>query len=86
LNINYLQRSLVPEIKRGLKPGGVVVFENWTTDQLKNARGQSVLREYLLEPGELRQMFADFEVLLYEETNDGREARASIIARKPGKP
>jgi tellurite methyltransferase len=83
LNIDYLQRSLVPQIKRGLKRGGVVVFENWTVDQLQNRGTQQLRRDYLLEKGELREQFKDFKVLVYRETNDGKDARASLIARKP---
>lgn len=83
LNIHYLQRSLIPQIKRGLKPGGVVVYENYTVDQLKNAVGQSIRRDYLLEKGELKTFFSDLEILVYRETNDGKDAVASLIARKP---
>lgn len=83
VNIDYLQRSLIPQIKRGLKKGGVVVYENLTVEQLKNAKGQQMRRDYLLEKGELRRVFSDFEILVYREANDGKEARASLIARKP---
>lgn len=83
LNIDYLQRSLIPEIKRGLKHGGVVVYENYTVAQLQNAEGQHMRRDFLLEKGELRSLFKDFEILVYRETNDGKNARASIVARKP---
>ncbi|MCM2279332.1 MAG: methyltransferase domain-containing protein [Oligoflexia bacterium] len=83
LNIDYLQRSLIPQIKRGLKRGGIVVFDTYTVDHLKNAKGAQMRRDYLLERGELRQHFQDFEILLYREMNDGKEARASLIARKP---
>ena len=38
LNIDYLQRSLIAGIKKGLHKGGVVVFENDTVDQLKNTQ------------------------------------------------
>lgn len=86
ININYLMRPLYPQIKRGLKPGGVVVFENWTMEQLKNPTGQSVLKDFLLEPGELKRVFEDFEILVYQESNDGKNAKASLIARKPLKP
>lgn len=82
-NINYLQRSLIPEIKKGLKKGGYVVFETHTVDQLRNVRGQTIPREYLLEKGELRDAFRDFEVVVYRETNDGVDAVASLIARRP---
>lgn len=83
VNINYLQRSLVSQMKIGLKPGGVVVFESQTIEQLQNPGGQNIPRDYLLEPGELRRLFSDFEVLHYSESNDGQDALASLIARKP---
>lgn len=82
LNIDYLQRSLVPRIKRGLKHGGLVVFENYTVEQLGNTKEQ-IPHDYLLQKGELRGLFKDFQILVYQETNDGRNARASLIARKP---
>lgn len=83
LNIDYLQRSLIAQIKRGLKRHGVVVFENETVEQLKNPGGQNIPRDYLLGKGELRELFKDFEILVYRETNDGKEAKASLVARKP---
>lgn len=82
VNINYLQRSLIPQIKKGLKKGGIVVYENHTVDQLKNAAGQNMRRDYLLDKGELKEFFKDFEILVYRETNDGKNAVASLIARK----
>lgn len=83
VNINYLQRSLVSQIKKGLRPGGVVVFENWTVDQLKKSGGQSLPRDFLLKRGELRRLFEDFEVLYYSETDSGQDALASLVARRP---
>ena len=83
LNIDFLLRPLVPQIKKGLKKGGVVVFENYTIDQLKNPSGQGMRRDYVLNPGELRELFRDFQILVYRETNDGKDAKASLIARKP---
>lgn len=83
LNINYLNRGLIPQIKLGLKKGGIVVFENLTVEHAKNPLGKGVSRDYLLELGELRRLFKDFEILVDLETNDGKEASASLIARKP---
>ena len=83
LNIQFLLRSLIPEIKAGLKHGGVVVFENYTLDHLKNPGGRGMRRDYLLAKGELKELFKDFEILVFRETNDGKEALASLIARKP---
>lgn len=83
VDIDYLQRTLVPQIKRGLKRGGVVVFENQTLDQLKIPGSSGVPREYLLAPGELKELFKEFKVLHYSETNDGKVAKASLVAMKP---
>jgi tellurite methyltransferase len=85
LNFDYLQRSLIPQIKAGLKRGGVVICEQYLTDQRLNGDGRYVLRDYLLRKGELKEFFKDFEILYYQESNDGREARARLIARKPFK-
>ena len=82
VNINYLQRNLISQIKRGLKKGGYVVFENNTVDQLKNPAGQSLSKDWLLEKGELREMFKDFKIIQYSETNDGKQAVASLLAQK----
>ena len=83
VNIQYLQRSLVPQIKSGLKRGGAIVFESYTVDQLKNPEGQSMSREMLLEPDELKELFRDFKIMVYRVTNDGKEAVASLVAIKP---
>jgi tellurite methyltransferase len=82
LNFYYLQRNLFPQIKAGLKKGGVVVFETHTMEHLKNPGASSWERDYLLEPGELKKAFSDFEILHYSETNDGKNAIASLVARK----
>ncbi|OFZ20575.1 MAG: hypothetical protein A2X94_11030 [Bdellovibrionales bacterium GWB1_55_8] len=83
VNIDFLNRGFVSQIKRGLKRGGYVVYENHTAEQLKNASGSVMRRDFLLEKGELRTLFADFEIIVYREENDGKDARASLIARKP---
>jgi tellurite methyltransferase len=83
LNFYYLQRNLIPQIKTGLKKGGMVIFESYTIEQLKNKLEGGWEKEYLLQPGELRQAFAQgFEIIHYSETNDGKNAIASLIAKK----
>ncbi len=82
LDFYYLQRNLIPQIKAGLKKGGVVVFETYTLEHLKNPGSGAWEKEFLLQPGELKNAFADFEILHYSETNNGKKALASLIARK----
>ncbi|MDP2719664.1 MAG: class I SAM-dependent methyltransferase [Dehalococcoidia bacterium] len=78
---HYLQRSLFPEIKSGLKKGGVVVYETFTLEQRRFGKPRNP--DFLLRKGELREVFGDFECLRYREgiINNSR-AIASIIARK----
>ena len=42
---NYLQRSLIPQIKDGLRPGGMVVYETFIVDQAQFGRPRNP--EYL---------------------------------------
>lgn len=89
INFDYLQRSLIPKIKRGLKRGGVVIYGNDATSQsaalyVSGSHGSRFKEDDFLEKGELKELFKDFEILLYQETVQGNEIKASMIARKPG--
>jgi 2-polyprenyl-3-methyl-5-hydroxy-6-metoxy-1,4-benzoquinol methylase len=84
VNFNYLQRSLVPQIKKTLKPGGWVIFETYLTDQSKI--GHPINPYYLLLHNELLDFFRDFRVLYYREgkflqSGEG-EFRAGLLAQK----
>ena len=77
----YLQRDLFPAIRETVKAGGIVVYETFTVNQRQLGFGPTS-PDHLLQPGELRQLFEKFEVLLYEEVL-GPEAVARIVARCP---
>lgn len=86
LNLYYLDRQLWPVIRQALKPGGLLIAETLL-------REMSLLREgmpqhFLLEPGELRAAFQDWQILFDREgwvaSDHGKEkAVASLIARRP---
>ena len=76
----YLQRSLPAAVIKGLKPGGMLIFESHTVGQLTHDKTQN--RDYLLAKGELKAMFKDLEIVKYRETDDGKNAVASLVARK----
>jgi len=79
---NYLQRSLIPQIKDGLRKGGMVVYETFIVDQARFGKPKNP--DYLLRHNELLDMFRDFRCLRYREgVVEGRKAVASIIAEKP---
>ena len=84
-NFNYLQRGLIPQIKKGLKKGGAVIFETYLIDQ-RNLPFGPKNPDYLLEHNELLGFFKGFRIILYREgvySKKGREkAIASIIAVK----
>jgi len=78
----YLQRSLIPQIKDGLRKGGVVVYETFIVDQVRFGKPKNP--DYLLRHNELLNVFRDFRCLRYREgVVEGRKAVASIIAEKP---
>jgi tellurite methyltransferase len=66
LCFRYLQRSLFSSIERALRPGGVLVFETFTLEQLSFDRGPRN-PDHLLQPGELRRAFPGLTSLFYRE-------------------
>jgi len=81
LCFNYLQRSLIPQIKEGLRVGGMVVYETFIMDQARFGKPKNP--DYLLKHNELLEMFRDFRCLRYREGLVEKErAVASIIAEK----
>ena len=78
---NYLQRSLIPQIKEGLRRGGIVVYETFIVDQAQFGKPKNP--NYLLKHNELLNMFRDFRCLRYREgIIKSHQAVASLIAEK----
>lgn len=82
----YLQRNLWPEIRAGLRVGGTLV----AAIHLAGEEEESGNPDFLLQPGELRAEFSDWEIVHYRETrlHDAdagchRRRTAELIARKP---
>jgi SAM-dependent methyltransferase len=77
----YLQRDLFPSIRGAVRPGGYVIYETFTV--LQRALGVGPTSpDHLLAPGELRALFAGWDVIFDEEVATP-EAVARIVARKP---
>jgi tellurite methyltransferase len=77
----YLQRSLIPQMKNGLRKGGMVVYETFTIEQTRFGRPRNP--DYLLKHNELLDMFRDFRCLHYwEGILEDCAALAQIIAKK----
>jgi len=84
VNFNYLQRSLIPQIKRAVKHGGYIIFETYLIDQM--AIGHPKNPDYLLRHNELLEHFREFRILGYREgkfKDDGEASyRAGIFAQR----
>ena len=82
----FLDRRLIPRIKRGLKKGGKVVFETYLTEQSSLCQEGPRNPKYLLKHNELLTLFKGFRVLLYREgifrEGGKKKALASLIAEK----
>lgn len=83
LVFRYLHRPLFPCIRKGLRAGGLLVYETFTAEQTQYGRPRDP--DHLLRPGELHQAFADWEVFhSFEGVKENpRRAVAQLVCRKP---
>jgi len=87
----YLERALCPQIISHLKPGAILIYQ--TFNQVTEIAGKSLSKprrsELLLGTGELLQLFAELEPLVYQDEqqlaalNSPLAGKALLIARKP---
>jgi tellurite methyltransferase len=84
LVFRYLYRPLIPHIRQGIRKGGILIYETFTSEQPKYGRPHNP--DYLLKPGELADWFQDWQVIHYFEglLKNPRRAMAQIVCRKPG--
>jgi SAM-dependent methyltransferase len=84
INFYFLERDLIPRIKNGLRPGGLLFFETYTIEQRRFGRPSNP--DYLLAPNELLRSFLDLFIIVYHERvvsdESGNRAIASLIAQK----
>lgn len=76
----FLQRDLFPALISALKPGGLLIYKTYTTEQQRFSGGPSHPM-FLLEANELLHAFSSLCVLHYHETVQGRGV-AELVARK----
>ena len=85
LVFRFLYRPLASAIETALAPGGLLLYETFTTRQRELGWGPS-RAAFLLDPGELAQMFPRLETLAYSEgpSPDRKpEESARLAAIKP---
>jgi tellurite methyltransferase len=76
LDLNFLDRHLLPSMARALRPGGLLVMRTLMRKPARDDREPA----HLLDPGELHRAFADLAVAEYEE--DSEDGWAAIVARR----
>jgi tellurite methyltransferase len=81
LDFYYLDRALWPWVRRALRPGGLLVMETLARGPAGDSAGANPA--YLLDPGELRAAFADWQVLDDREGERAGRFVASLVARRP---
>lgn len=87
LNVNFLDRALVPRLVDALRPGGVILFDTFLIDQA--ATGHPRNPDFMLQHYELREMLSATELMRYREGivayPDGKTAwRAAALAIRRG--
>jgi tellurite methyltransferase len=83
LNVNFLDRRLMPRLIGSLRPGGAILVDTFLIDQA--ALGHPRNPDFLLRHYELREMLDGMELMRYREgltiyPDGGRAWRASALA------
>lgn len=85
-NFYYLNRRLIPKIKKGLRIGGKVAFETYIFEHRVLSPEGPRNPKYFLRPNELLDLFKGFRILFYREgiyrEGGKKKAIASLIAEK----
>jgi tellurite methyltransferase len=76
----YLDRRIIPEIVKAIRPGGLLIYKTHTSAQANLAGGPKD-PAYLLEAGELPRLAEGLHVLHYRE-EIAAKATAELVARK----
>jgi SAM-dependent methyltransferase len=80
LVIHYLHRPLFSALARALAPGGVLLYETFTSEQARH--GKPTNPDYLLQPGELPSLVSPLELLRQREGEFEGRCVAAVAASK----
>jgi len=81
LVVRYLYRPLIPQIKRTLKPNGLLIYKTFNINHHHEHPGFN--KEYLLRHGELKKSFSEFHLLATNDSGRLQDNLTYLIARKP---
>lgn len=79
----YLHRPLFPALLNAVKPGGLVIYETFTIDNLRYGRPNNP--DFLLRTGELESIFHNWQIIHHFEgiLHKPDRAVAQVVVRKP---
>lgn len=80
LGFHYLHRPLFPALTAALRPGGVLLYETFTTAQA--GRGGPTSPDHLLRPGELAGLVSPLRVVRSREGEYEGRSVAGVAARR----
>lgn len=86
LNLRLLRRALIPAMRKSLKKNGVIVFESSTINQIRKSKDRTLRKDTLLNIGEAKELFRDFEILFYQEVENETDSYVRLIAKKTANP
>ena len=81
LVFRFLYRPLATMLAELLAPGGILLYETFTTGQLELGGGPRN-PSFLLEPGELPELFPSLEIVSFQEGRNGDAVTARLLARQ----
>lgn len=81
LVIRYLNRNLFPALEETLRPGGLLMYLTFNRNYLEEKPGFNPA--YLLAPGELKERFANLELIDGNDDENNGEFCSYLIGRKP---
>ena len=78
----FLYRPLLPKLAEALTPGGFLLYETFAVGAEKFGSPRNP--KYLLQPGELAQMFADLDIIFdrIESLSDGRPVQRFVAQKR----
>ena len=84
-NFYFYDKSLLPKVIESLKPGGIFIFEQFSSDHPKHGKFGPKNPAYLVKPNELLEIFKSLRILYYEdmitELDEGMHKGTAAIIR-----
>ncbi len=78
----FLDRDIIEDIYNSLAPNGVLIYETF----LSHENNQFQNGKFLLQKGELKELFRDLDIIFYEEWLDSKDSiinhKASLVGVK----